>query len=426
MTLQLLTPLLPSPPRATPSRPPVRQQPFLPALPVRDALPDRPDVAFLVFDLRGSGVVRNLCHLVNATVEAGWRVCLVMVRDGGELAGQPLDPQVERHILLPGHALPQRALAIAQAVPAMRRWLANHHPRVLFSAGSHIHPLAAAAVVGQAARPRVIMRLSNDFRHERPRGVGRMLSRLRAPLMRGLMRRVASQADDLVCVARELADRASRELAPVNARLHAIPNGVDIAGVSAAGRAAVSDPWFSEGTTPVVLGIGRLVAQKNFAMLLRAFALARARRPLRLAILGTGGQQATLQRLAIQLGIADDVRLMGFDANPYRYLARASLLVQTSLWEGMPNVLLEAFAAGCPVVATRCPTGVVELVETPDGPLAPLVALDDVPGLAQAMLDRLDASRDSDRLIARARQFERSHMLHRYVDLIEASLATAP
>jgi len=107
----------------------------------------------------------------------------------------------------------------------------------------------------------------------------------------------------------------------------------------------------------VVLGVGRLVPQKGFDVLLKAFALARRSQPMRLVIAGDGPREnrEQLQALANDLGIGEDVWLAGFIANPLPLFRQAKLFVLSSRWEGMSNVLLEALASGCPVVATQTP-----------------------------------------------------------------------
>ena len=109
-------------------------------------------------------------------------------------------------------------------------------------------------------------------------------------------------------------------------------------------------------------------------MLLRAFALLLERRPARLVILGeanggTGRQE--LERLATRLGIAKQVSLPGMVDNPFAYMAQADVFALSSAWEGMPGVLIEAMASGCPVVSTDCPGGSREILE--DGALGALV-----------------------------------------------------
>ena len=178
------------------------------------------------------------------------------------------------------------------------------------------------------------------------------------------------------------------------ARMHLIRNPVVTADLAVQAAQPLDHPWFAAGQPPVVLGLGGLRRQKGFDTLLRAFATVRAARPCRLMILGEGHLRAALERLAAELGLADDVALAGFDPNPYRHLARAGLVVLASRWEGSPNALTEALALGTPVVAADCPSGPREILA--GGVVAPLVAVDDVAALAAAMLGALAARGDAE------------------------------
>jgi glycosyltransferase involved in cell wall biosynthesis len=159
-----------------------------------------------------------------------------------------------------------------------------------------------------------------------------------------------------------------------------LPNPVDVDAIARRGRAA--SPFTGEG--PHVLAVGRLTDQKGFDLLLTAFAeVASGGAPGTLTIVGAGEQRDALAAQAERLGIAGRVRLAGFQAEPYPWFAHADLFVLSSRYEGMPNVVLEALASGCPVVAFDCPHGVRELVQ--DGVNGRLLAPEDVPGLARAL-----------------------------------------
>ena len=111
------------------------------------------------------------------------------------------------------------------------------------------------------------------------------------------------------------------------------------------------------GQFPVVIGMGRFVAQKNFSTLIRAFAKVRQVQPARLMMLGSGREEEKLKALVQQLNIEQDVAWLGFVDNPFVYMKQATVFVLSSLWEGFGNVVVEALATGTPVVSTDCPSG---------------------------------------------------------------------
>ena len=135
---------------------------------------------------------------------------------------------------------------------------------------------------------------------------------------------------------------------------------------------------------PIILGVGRLVPQKGFDILLRAFASgARDMAGWRVEILGDGPLRQELARLAETLGIRERVVFHGRVADPFSHYARAAVFVLPSRFEGMPNVLLEAMASGLPPIVSDASPGPLE--EVTDGENGLVVPAGDVAALAGAM-----------------------------------------
>jgi glycosyltransferase involved in cell wall biosynthesis len=115
-------------------------------------------------------------------------------------------------------------------------------------------------------------------------------------------------------------------------------------------------------SNPLILCVGRLCQQKNFAVALHAFALLPAITNARMLILGEGPTRSSLQHTAIQLGIAERVEMPGYVPDAAPYFAQADLLMMTSHYEGYPAVLIEAMAAGLPIVTTNCSLAMKEIM----------------------------------------------------------------
>jgi glycosyltransferase involved in cell wall biosynthesis len=173
---------------------------------------------------------------------------------------------------------------------------------------------------------------------------------------------------------------------------------------------------------PLVVAIGRLVADKDFVALLRAFA--RIKRPCaRLMILGEGAERSRLQAEAIALGIAQRVDMPGFSRDPGKALAGARCFALTSLRESFSLVCVEALAYGLPVVATDC-GGPREIVC--DSTLGNLAPVGDVEGLAQAIDSALADPGDPAPRQRRAGDFTLEKALDRYDKLIDAVIRHRP
>ena len=196
------------------------------------------------------------------------------------------------------------------------------------------------------------------------------------------------RADAVVAVSRGVADDLVEHAPKCRDRIHVIYNPIITADIVSLAKQAVEHPWFGPGEAPVVLGVGRLSEQKDFATLIRAFALVRRRRPVRLLILGEGEERARLEALVAELGLAQDVSLPGYAENPYKYMSKSALFVLSSGWEGFGNVLVEALAVGTSVLTTDCKDGPHEILETAQR--GRLVQVGDFEAMAKEMLELLD------------------------------------
>lgn len=162
------------------------------------------------------------------------------------------------------------------------------------------------------------------------------------------------------------------------------------------------------GTEPYpIVAVGRLAPQKGFDILVGA--MARVRGSWRLSIWGDGKDRPKLVRLIAELGLQDRIHLPGYTSDPFRAMRDAALFVMPSRHEGFGNVLVEALACQCQIVATDCPHGPREILE--DGRLGELVAVGDVDALAHAIERAMSAQRyvSTELLLERARDFSVSN-----------------
>ena len=203
-------------------------------------------------------------------------------------------------------------------------------------------------------------------------------------------------------------------------RVHVIRNPVITARLAEQAAEPVPHEWLEDKTLPVVMGMGRLTAQKDFPTLLRAFASIQSEHPSRLILLGEGpnpGDRERHEALARELGVGERVLFPGFQKNPYAWLARADLFVLSSAWEGSPNALTEALALGIPSVSTDCPSGPIEILAR--GEFGPLVAVGDHLGMARAMLQVLRAPLPAPTLRTAVAEYRADLSARRYLALMK-------
>jgi glycosyltransferase involved in cell wall biosynthesis len=227
-----------------------------------------------------------------------------------------------------------------------------------------------------------------------------------------LMRRLFDLADAVVTPSKGVADDVAAITGMRRDSISVIHNPVYRPELIAMADAPVDHPWLTEGNEPVILGAGKFKPQKDFPTLLQAFAKVRAVRPARLIVLGEGEGESELREMTERLGIAHDVDFPGHVANPFAYYRRAAVFVLSSVWEGLPNALIEAMACGCPVVSTDCPSGPDEILD--GGRFGTLVPVGAVETMADAILATLGAAPSRAQLIDRAREFSLDQAVRRF------------
>jgi len=247
---------------------------------------------------------------------------------------------------------------------------------------------------------------------------GRPLAWWERALLRYLFRRSVATLTPSVGVAEDL---VAHHGAPAG-RCRAIHNGIDLAAVAAAAHRPI--PLEKHG--PWLVTASRLGPERDFATLLRAFAELHRHHPTaRWLVLGEGAERERIVTMAEQAGVADAITLTGFLADPHPIIARADIFIFASFLEGFGNVLVEAMAAGVPVVVTDTPSGPAEIVE--EGVSGHLVAMGDWQALAghcQRLLDN-PAQRAAMGVAARQRAalFSADRMIAGYRQVVDDALA---
>jgi glycosyltransferase involved in cell wall biosynthesis len=305
----------------------------------------------------------------------------------------------------------QKRWWVPRAVGPLADYLQSQKPDALLAAGEYANLTALRARRKAASATRIVTSEHIHISHSVAGGPLR-----RKWLLKRAVRRLYPDADGVVAVS----DGAAADLAafaglPVEHVL-SIYNPVVTPELLARRDAPLEHPWFADDQPPVFVCVAQLRAQKDLPTLLHAFARLRKVREARLLILGEGNRRRELSRLAADLDLGADVAMPGFVDNPIAFMAHAAALVLSSSYEGLPTVLIEALACGCPVVSTDCPSGPAEILG--QGKYGRLVPVGDQVALAEAMLETLNTPPERDRLIERAQDFRAGQAADRYLEIL--------
>ncbi|NJL20663.1 MAG: glycosyltransferase [Leptolyngbyaceae cyanobacterium SM1_3_5] len=367
-------------------------------------------ISLFIPNLDGGGAERITLNLAEGFAQRGLRVDLVLARaEGAYLNKVPSNVRLIN--------LRARSPVFLFKTLALKRYLHQEQPDFILS-GLDIVSAATWAKRLAGSSTQVIIcvhtNLTQQFR-DKPQFI---LGQLRA----FLVRQFYPWADKILAVSQGVAESVAAIANLSVDEVGVIYNPVVTADFYDKSRRPVEHPWFQANQPPVILGVGRLVKQKDFATLIRAFAQVRRQRPVRLVILGDVDEREPtvkpqLEALIQELNVENDVLLPGFVDNPYAYMAKASLFVLSSIYEGLPTVLIEALAAGTSVVSTNCESGPVEILE--NGKYGKLVPIEDANALAEAINHALDHPLSSDLLQARADIFTMDKVIDQYLQVFE-------
>ncbi|MBW4641435.1 MAG: glycosyltransferase [Goleter apudmare HA4340-LM2] len=336
-------------------------------------LKSSPDIAIFLRCLYGGGAERVMLNLARHFLEQQLTVDMVVAFTAGSLIEQ-LPPGIR---LIDLNA--QSKLAI---LPKLVKYLQQEHPKTMLAALHY--PCEMALLAKRIARvsTRVVVSEHNHLSQEAKRTP--QLSVKLTPLAARLF---YPWADGIVAVSQGVTEDLAKVTQIPKERIDLIYNPVITPDLLSKAKVTVNHPWFQSGEPPVILAVGRLHPQKDYPTLIRAFAQVRQIRQSRLVILGEGTEAVNLNTLITELGLEEDVALLGFVDNPYAYIAKAAVFVLSSAWEGFGNVLVEALAVGTPVVSTNCESGPAEILA--NGKYGDLTPVGDSKQMAEVILNVL-------------------------------------
>ncbi|MGB3221270.1 MAG: glycosyltransferase [Desulforhopalus sp.] len=308
-------------------------------------------ITLLLPELRIGGAQRVFLTLAKDFIARGFNVDLVVLANEGELLVEV--PQGVRLVPLVNRPFSKRVMLLPILVFKLIRYLKKNQPDALLSTLTGTNLLAVIAHNLSNVNTRLVLREASP------------LANLRHSYFLFLMRFLYKKADSVIVLTDFMKKEVEKELKLPSQIVNQIPNPIDLERIERAAKEPL--PKDFDCSQPYAIAVGRLVPPKDYLTLVNAFAEVPNTISLKLVILGEGPDRSILEKRIRELCLNDRIVLRGFDSNPYRWIARASLFLMSSRWEGFPNVLLEALALRKPVVSTIYDSSVLTLLSNQTG-----------------------------------------------------------
>jgi glycosyltransferase involved in cell wall biosynthesis len=362
----------------------------------------RPEkITLFVPTLCGGGAERVMVYLANGFACRGFAVDLVLVEAKGPYLSL-VSEQVRVIDLNCGRAL--------MSLIGLVRYLKTERPHAIISTLDHANVMAIIAHTLTNGSQKILVRspisLNALTLHQKD---------IWTSMIRFLVKYFYHRAHHVIAVSKGAAqDLVSLGIA--ENKVKTIYNPAITPDLVDKAQEPLKHSWFTIEGLPVILGVGRLAPQKDFTTLIHAFANLNQQHSARLIILGEGEDRPKLESLVKSLGLDAQVSLPGFVDNPFSYMKHSSVFVLSSLYEGMPNALLQAMACGIPVVATDCPNGPREILE--DGKWGRLVPVGDAEAMSKAILASLEGKTEIAPMEILESRFGLENIIDHYLSLI--------
>lgn len=335
-------------------------------------------ILFIIGAMKGGGAQRNLLTLINNINKSQFKPLLAVFDDRIDAYQEDIPDDLPIKFLKKVSKLDNFRL-----ISSLAQVMQQEQPAVVYSLLNYPNVVAVLASRQAGAHIPVIISQHTYIAQELQEA---QRSFLKTFLDKLIIRYTYSKATLIHCVSEGLKANLVEDFKLSPEKIRVIYNCQNLGKIVSLAREDVEHPWFQENI-PILVACGRLRKEKNYPLLFRSLHQVLKETMVRLIILGEGEERPKLEAYVQNLGIADSVQFLGFQKNPFKYMAGATAYVMSSSWEGFGMVLIEAMACGVPVISTRCPYGPEEIIA--HGVNGLLVPVDDEDKLAEAILEVL-------------------------------------
>jgi len=329
-------------------------------------------IAMFLPSLEVGGAERVFVSLANAFVSKGYQVDVVLVSARGPLL---------KHLKDEVDIVDFKKTRAISCSNSLRQYLNDSQPQVLFASLTHTNIIASLAVYFSKCKPYLMVREASLPELTLESG-----GAFRNYLMRKLVRSAYAKADSVICVSSKVREEYLIALSPSDRSKYVVVfNPIDPERVESSQQDSLV---LEDIKTPFIVAVGRMVPEKGFDSLLKAFSRVRLSTDIGLCLIGDGPELNSLKKIAVDLKISDHVTFTGYLDQPNRLVRKAAVFVLSSSSEGLPNSLIEALSLHVPSVATDISSVAQDIIS--DSGIGVSVAPNSPEELAKGILTVLD------------------------------------
>lgn len=365
--------------------------------------PDVKKVAVFMHDFRGGGAEKIATSLANGLCRLGWRVSVLVLSKEGPMRDL-LDKNIE--------VVELKSNRMLLSIFELAKHLHKHRYDCVISHMTHANVVATiSSLLTRQSKNLIVVehnQISKNIKVVKKFSV--KLAYYLTPMLYRFPSRVVPVSEG---VAKDLVNFTNLP----RSKFYTIYNPVVSSDMLNNTPVKSCVHPFFDGKSFVFLGVGSLSKQKGFSYFIEAVAILRKQFDVKAIILGEGPERDSLEELRGELELNEIISLPGFVNNVSDYMNSADVFVLSSLWEGLPTVLIEALANGMQIVSTDCESGPSEILE--QGKFGYLAELQSSDSLAEKMEIALVDKKLVSKLKSRAEDFSISKSVGKYANLVE-------
>jgi glycosyltransferase involved in cell wall biosynthesis len=359
-------------------------------------------IVIILQNLGGGGAERAMVNLANGFVKKGLAVTILLGSDTG----------VYKHLLNKSIKVETyNATSLFGSFFGLRKFFKTNKFDVAITPSDYVSAACRLAIKFGNLSIKQLAVLEYDLSYHI-----KLLPKLNQLFLKALNKFVVSKANYVAGVSNGVGNGFKKVVGNSVGKVHTLYNPVFDEQIFIDAQESVNDFVFENGYSYLV-NVGRLEYQKNQELLINAVQQLKSEgRKVKLLILGVGVLQKALEKQIENLDLKDDVFLLGFQKNPFKYVAKSDMFVLSSRYEGLPTVLIEALALGVNAVSTNCPSGPAEIFE--GELLGDLCETENVNALVDAIKKNLDNRRSSSLLMQHTQKYSIKETTNDYLNLL--------